>query len=95
MASESLPPMAARILACMASRPPVDRLYRRAELDALGSAAEIDQALAALADAQRAGSPGQDIWFPLEPHTTMDGAETVLPPAPLKEWQRPCCAGKV
>ncbi len=85
MTSESLSPMAERILAYMARRSPVERLCRRAELDTLGSASEVGQALVTLADTQRIGSPGRDIWFPLEAHVAQDGTETVLPPAPLKE----------
>ncbi len=80
MASEVRTPLADRILAYMNLRPPPDRLYRRSELDVLGPRRAVDQALVALTEAQRVGSPGPGIWFPL----AADGAAR-LPPAPLKE----------
>ena len=80
---EPLPPLAGRILAYMNLRPPTGRLYRRAELDVLGPSAAVDQALVALTEAQRVGSPAPGLWFPLAP---ADEAEAeMLPPAPLKE----------
>ena len=74
-----------QILAFMGQRPPVARLYRRAELDALGAAPQVDQALVTLAEAQRVGSPAPGLWFPLEPYASGAGAQFMLPPAPLKE----------
>ena len=74
-----------QILAFMGQRPPVARLYRRAELDALGAAPQVDQALVTLAEAQRVGSPAPSLWFPLEPYASGAGAQFMLPPAPLKE----------
>ena len=83
MASEVRTPLADRILAYMNLRPPPDRLYRRSELDVLGPRRAVDQALVALTEAQRVGSPGPDIWFPLAPAGADEA--TRLPPAPLKE----------
>ena len=83
MSSEPLPPLAGRILAYMNLRPPTGRLYRRAELDVLGPSAAVDQALVVLTEAQRVGSPGPDIWFPLSPAGADEAPR--LPPAPLKE----------
>ena len=74
-----------QILAFMGQRPPVAHLYRRAELDALGAAPQVDQALVALAEAQRVGSPAPGLWFPLEPYASGADAGGMLPPAPLKE----------
>ena len=85
MASESMSPLTDHILAFMGQRPPVARLYRRADLEVLGATPQVDQALVTLADAQRVGSPAPGFWFPLEPYASGAGAQVMLPPAPLKE----------
>ena len=69
----------------MGQRPPVARLYRRAELEVLGATPQVDQALVTLAEARRGGSPAPGLWFPLEPYASGAGAGVMLPPAPLKE----------
>ena len=71
-----------QILAFMGQRPPVARLYRRAELEVLGATPQVDPALVTLAEAGRGGSPAPGLWFPLEPYAARRPA--VPGPAPSR-----------
>ncbi len=77
--------LADRILAYMQAPSPVQRMFRRQELDSLGPAHLVGEALTMLEQTHRIGSPGHDIWFPLEPHATAFGGVQYDPPESIRD----------
>ena len=80
--------LADRILAFMTAPPRRERIFRRYELERLGSSADVDAALQFLAATHRVGSPARDIWFPLEPFTDELGQLRYAAPALLPDMGR-------